>query len=558
MNKIPNLKPVPSNCAQLVNKGDVVYTVPGNGACGSNAMAAHLFKDEVFGPKLKKRMNQFFAKHWEKKYKYKTQCSKESPFMRNLGGGGQISFTDPKKLIEYLENSEEAEYMWTDSEDLVVVADMYQVNIKVITTKGDKDTNPTSNWILPDKTLKEFAELKNVELEDIVLLHENDIHYNLIVSEQSELATLGSLSFRSNIGPLMEVNKENTNKNEELEANKSILKSKETQNIKLELKKLKESYKKLESEYLDCETRLKIKTEESEKLKIEIKDLKQILESDQTQNTHKCSECDASFLSVNDLEKHIQKVHDRRQENKCSECSSISTRTEETRKHVINEQTVDQEYNCTGCSYQATSNTELSKHLRNAHTFDNELFCNECKYQAKTNPELRAHKIDKHPLEDKIRCRICGETFATKSNLMEHRKNKHIQTVAVCQKYRVGKCIFSSKKCWWKHEEESENKTMEREFSCFNCRKTFKTKSEMMVHKKWLHKNTVQNCNLFIDDKCPFNDKSCWFIHEDVNEGQNEDEDTSEVENVEECSNTEQSGFQDVLENLKPPTGDLH
>ena len=66
----------------------------------------------------------------------------------------------------------------------------------------------------------------------------------------------------------------------------------------------------------------------------------------------------------------------------------------------------------------------------------------------------------------------------------------------------------------------------------------------------------VDGCNLFIDDKCPFNDKACWFLHEDVIEGQ--DDHDSEVENVAEGNNTKQSVFQDVLENLDPPIKDLH
>ena len=94
--------------------------------------------------------------------------------------------------------------MWSDSEDLSVLSDMYQLKIKIITTKGTEDTNPIVTWIYPDEELKEYAELKNVEIDDMVLLHENDMHFNLIVSKNSELATLGSLSYRSNIGPLMD------------------------------------------------------------------------------------------------------------------------------------------------------------------------------------------------------------------------------------------------------------------------------------------------------------------------------------------------------------------
>ena len=80
---------------------------------------------------------------------------------------------------------------------------MYQIRIKIITTKGPDDKNVTVNWIYPDPNLKPFAELKNVELTDMVLLHTNESHFNLVVSRESDLALLGSLSFRFNVGPLI-------------------------------------------------------------------------------------------------------------------------------------------------------------------------------------------------------------------------------------------------------------------------------------------------------------------------------------------------------------------
>ena len=79
--------------------------------------------------------------------------------------------------------------------DLCVIADMYQIIIKVITTKGSGDKNPTVNWINADENMKKFAELQNVKQEDMVLLHDHDSHFNLIVSKDSDLAKLGSLSF---------------------------------------------------------------------------------------------------------------------------------------------------------------------------------------------------------------------------------------------------------------------------------------------------------------------------------------------------------------------------
>ena len=112
----------------------MIYVVAGDGSCLPSSASAFLFKDEVFGRQLKDKMNKFLAKHWERKYKFKTQCSENHPFIRNIGGGGEVSFTDPEKLINYLNKSAEAVYMWSDSEDLAVLSDMYQVKIKIIIT----------------------------------------------------------------------------------------------------------------------------------------------------------------------------------------------------------------------------------------------------------------------------------------------------------------------------------------------------------------------------------------------------------------------------------------
>ena len=172
--------------------------------------------------------------------------------------------------------------MWTDSEDLAIISDMYQMKIKIITTKGSMDKNQTINWILPDQRLKKYAELKHGNLNYMVLLHENDSHFNLVLDKNSELAKLGSLSYRFNVGPIMEnddiivVDQTDNEENEEDKGNsiKSNDKVSDLSYIKKELNKCKEDKKFVESEYLKCEQELRKKTEENEKLKIEVKDLK--------------------------------------------------------------------------------------------------------------------------------------------------------------------------------------------------------------------------------------------------------------------------------------------
>ena len=85
--------------------------------------------------------------------------------------------------------------MWSDSEEISMIADIYQINIKIITINR-ADGIPTVNWVYPDPDLKQFADLKNANIDDMVMLHEDESHFNLIISKNSDLAQLGSISSR--------------------------------------------------------------------------------------------------------------------------------------------------------------------------------------------------------------------------------------------------------------------------------------------------------------------------------------------------------------------------
>ena len=53
-------------------------------------------------------------------------------------------------------------------------------------------------------------------MNDMVLLHENDTHFNLIISEDSDLGKFGSLSHRFHVGPQ---ESDTTDKRDESESN---------------------------------------------------------------------------------------------------------------------------------------------------------------------------------------------------------------------------------------------------------------------------------------------------------------------------------------------------
>ena len=448
--KVPNIKPVPQNCAHLVNKDDVVYVVPGNGACAPNCASAFLFEDEVFGDNLRRKMNKFMATHWESRYQHITQCAPGHPFVRQLGGN-EVSFTDPKKLVDFLMNSEKADRMWSDSEDLSVISDLYQLEIKVITTKGVDDTQPIVNKIHPCENLKEFAELKNVELNEMVLLHEDDSHFNLIISKDSNLARLGSLSYRTSIGPIKEsqdtnIRKENTEKIEVVATKDEKDSIKDMEKLKFEIKQLKESKIVLEKEYSKCEQLLKQKTEEAAKLAIELKDLKEIIS----------------------LEGELKK-------------NMSITETE----HSIAD---EKEYNCTGCCFQGTSEKELDNHI----TFKHRIVCRNCGEKLLTKTDLMYHRKNKHL-----------ETVAFCKNKLEDK----------C-KFDSAKCWWRHTEETQAKDHVEKQHIIAETIKCYLCQTQFESKRAMMIHRKKEHISAVKICNKFQENDCRFGDEDCWFKHD--------------------------------------------
>ena len=54
--------------------------------------------------------------------------------MRQLNGQ-LVEFTNSKDLQKFLMSSEDAAFIWSDSEDLAVISDMFQLRIKILHLK---------------------------------------------------------------------------------------------------------------------------------------------------------------------------------------------------------------------------------------------------------------------------------------------------------------------------------------------------------------------------------------------------------------------------------------
>ena len=452
--------------------------------------------------------------------------------------------------------------MWTDCEDLVVLSDMYQLKIKIITTKGNGDKNPTVNRIFPDEDMKEFAELKDVAMDELVLFHENDNHYNLVVDKDSDLAVLGSLSYRFNIGPVQKDKNDVENVYEEKGNTKDISK---------QLKECRESKKRIENQYLKCEEELRNKTEEVEVLKVELKDLREILELKDTLGVNGLEESLKDAENTEDNVKSGSSSPKRskgfqekannlkviREEFKCKECTMKCSSKAFLDKHMEYAHIVLQkeQFNCSSCDFQATSKIELNKHFNLKHKVNGPFNCSSCVFHATSKIELNTHFNLKHRENGQrgkqvIHCKTCNEQFSDKWNLMYHRKSQHINTVAMCRNHLEGKCQYTAEMCWWKHE--TSGNMMNEGVSCFICNETFESKTSMMKHRKDVHKSVVRRCEQFLKNNCRFHSKFCWFLHEEE-DMETEESTTGGNDDKEE----QESVFQRVLEDIDPPINKL-
>ena len=549
ISEVPNLSPVPENCKQFVNEDDLLYLVPGDGNCAPNCAAAFLFNDEIYGTQLRRVMNVFFVDHWHKRYKYITQCSEGFPFVRKVGGGGEIRFTDPEKLLNYLKHSEEAAFIWSDSEDLSIISDIYQIKIKVITTKGTNDKSPTVNWIFPDESLKVFSEFTKVEMNDMTLLHENDMHFNLVISKNSDLAKLGSLSYRYNVGPLLKRNEEEKDKKEKEDnvkdkdteiVEKSQL-NKDIKDLKTKLELSEEKRKELLEKYLKFEKKY---TEDTEKLKTEIKDLTEMLKLNGKMDDKTTKKSEETYADVVKKSSIIEKGEEK--EFNCMECCFQGTEKSELSRHIYLKHIktpTKVSINCKYCGEVFGSNSHLNDHVQSEHV--KSVINNRIRGETFTTGRYQNNHINsKHRDGTSINCRVCGEEFLTKQNLMEHRKMKHIESVAYCKNKLQEKCPYTDQRCWWNHNEKYKEN-----INCFICGETFDNKNEMMKHRKRNHSHLIKPCNAFSQNKCRFKDDLCWFKH------QSEDQLKDNTEELEEEKKDDymEKVFREVSEDLDPP-----
>ena len=356
----------------------------------------------------------------------------------------------------------------------------------------------------PDPEFKSSVELPTNWSPDMFIYNSSDVHYDLLVSDDSRLAEIDP---RPPSGVL---------EAQPLDVVKNV---KEWQKVTSKRKTSK----------TDATNDEKLLQEENETAEIsvtkDIDELEEVLELFGSKN---------SGYKRSGPQISAENRADKKQEFKCKICSCELDSRGLLSAHMQSHE--EERIPCTDCGNKFHTESDLQDHKKKDHVIGTsahvEWTCNDCPFQASSSSELMNHlRILAHQPSPNIKdrsklfldyrqCYTCKLEFDGYKNLMEHRHNMH-PSKKKCRNFPDDSCTWGTK-CWFVHEEqlmdvdESINgMTVQQaiKFNCNFCTEKFTDKNEFMKHKKSMHVEHVPPCNNYLNDVCKRSDSQCWYRH---------------------------------------------
>ena len=498
-----------------------------NGACLDNCVSVHVYEDEDEGPKVKKRVNNHVADNWDNYYQDKIPL----PYIETVGVGvhARVIRKDTKQeMLEFL-RSEEALMVYSNSQQLLAIANLFNMNISVFTYKGGQ-----GRWteVCPDPEMAAVAEVRFGKwAPDMALYHCDDTHFDLLVKDNSRIALLGLL------GGIAQSKYDGTKIDDEWElvTNRKV-KTKngkeESNNEKLLIEEDGEHQERGIIDELSDEITL-LRSKKSGHRRIGPQNRAENVEGNR--KIYKCDHCKCELESNGLLNAHMENHHVNKTNFECESCADGFSTKVDLEKHMEKHHVNKTNFECDSCADEFTTKVDLEKHIDEAHSNKNkveEWNCKDCPFQATSPPELMNHlKLTGHqPSQDMLskrklykeykQCYTCEMEFDGYWNLMNHRKVAHPSN-RKCRNF-PDNCNFGSE-CWYVHDEkmdtgESGQKNAESvqsvsNFKCYPCEEEFGSKQVFMEHKKKKHEGNLKPCKKFADTECLRSKEECWFQH---------------------------------------------
>ena len=349
------------------------------------------------------------------------------------------------------------------------------------------------NEIGPDPLMASEAEVKFGKwAPDMALYHCDDIHYDLLVKNESRIALLGLLA-----GKKDESSSENKEVDEKDDAWVKVTKKG---------KEIPEEEKLISDEIL-TETDDDVADELSEeiilhesKLQGHIRTGPQVpAESVENSTKYNCERCKKVLESKGLLDAHMVS-HNKSVDFTCDSCDDKFSSLLLLKEHISalhGNGKITEEWNYNDCHFQAIRPAELMIHLK-----------------LTSHQPSQCIKDRKVLFKDYKQCYTCKLEFDGFWNLMTHRKSAHPSNKK-CRNYPES-CTFGSE-CWYVHVEDMdvvvESEQRAPSFKCFQCDNEFEKKPLFMQHKKKMHQEKVKPCQRFDNGDCPRSKEECWYQH---------------------------------------------
>ncbi|XP_072139793.1 uncharacterized protein [Mobula birostris] len=175
--------------------------------------------------------------------------------------------------------------------------------------------------------------------------------------------------------------------------------------------------------------------------------------------THKCPECDQSFLRIDDLNEHVAKhketrlflcqlcgqtfkcgqqknkhyrqVHRKTQEKRRVNENSLLSRRHKEKESRIQQKKVSKEFACNICTRKCSSKLALQRHM-GTHTGIKPFHCQHCDYKTRLKASLIQH-MRVHTGEKPFKCTICQYASIDASSLRRHSRTHSTEKPYKCQ-----------------------------------------------------------------------------------------------------------------------------
>ena len=141
--------------------------------------------------------------------------------------------------------------------------------------------------------------------------------------------------------------------------------------------------------------------------------------------------------------------------------------------------------------------------------------CGDCDYESDCVHCFSDHDHEPEDSNDEVirdsnfNCYYCDEIFPTKATVMTHTKISHVDKAKHCLNFLEGTCSYNDN-CWFLHDQKV--RESDPGFNCNYCDRRFKTKIQLMRHKKQDHIQNVARCSNE-NKNCKFGFENCWFLH---------------------------------------------